>query len=192
MFVEDGWTLVKHRRWKPTKIGTNSLLRFDPSTVNIAQNRDQLLDTKLYRVLSKLDLPIICLGLGTLTHRDSLIQLQLLIMLNSSVKYCDPIFTSSEKKYLNSLGFKQANSIKVSDPTLFFMIHCPHEVYDEVVRENQSNLEHVIIVGNSFKGYRDMGKFNELEFNEITLDCLGNTFYNTSLISHLHRANSIE
>ena len=183
---EHGWTLVKHRKNRFSKPEARMVKRnFDPKSVNHSQYSDLLMNTKPYREMSKFKLPIICLGLGPLTNRDSLIQLQLLVLLDSRVSFCDPIFTSAEVRYLAKLGFSPADNIKVHKKTMFFMIHCPHELYLDVVTINKENLHLITIVGNSFKKYQEIGMFCDLEFEEIALDCLGNTFFNTSLIKFL-------
>ena len=40
-----------------------------------------------------------------------------------------------------------------TEPTLFYMIHCDMALYEAVLRENESNLEHILLAGNRLHHY---------------------------------------
>ena len=184
---DQGWVKVKARR----KLKSNSTVnlpqivqsKFDPSTIQLNQYDEMLKQSKIYHILRKFEYPITCLGLGTLSNRDSRVQLQLLLLLGRPVAIFDPIFSMQEQEYFRKLEFQPVLNLKVEVMTVFFMIHCPHSLYVRVVQENRDCLESIMIIGNSFNHYRENGLFHDIEFDELPLSCLGNTFYNTSLMS---------
>lgn len=66
----------------------------------------------------------------------------------------DPMFTAKELKVCQTLGFKvSTENLKgkheaVSGPTLFFMPHCPHRLYINLLWANWNRLDNLIILGN--------------------------------------------
>lgn len=66
----------------------------------------------------------------------------------------DPMFTAKELKVCEALGFAvSAENLKgkhqaVSGSTLFFMPHCPHRLYINLLWANWNRLDNLIILGN--------------------------------------------
>lgn len=155
---------------------------------SISQCRQELQSTKLFQQLQEAVLrgpppsAIVCYGIGNFGRKQStpsapLWQLacamQLRILLTREEKdipmyYYEPFMTPEEGSYLkttsvqviaeNERGRREAN-----EPTLFFMPHCPLELYSNVVFANRERLENIMIVGNSLVHYA-----NRLEQNEHT------------------------
>jgi hypothetical protein len=128
---------------------------------------------------------VVCLGLGPLEHSHSITQLALLEMLCSvdfKKSIYDPVFSAQESMFLQSKNYSTlAIKYPVTAKTIFYMIHCPHELYEQVLAEN--DLSNVIIVGNSFKEYQELGRFTLFRFKERPLKwTLNNCFSNTSLM----------
>lgn len=66
----------------------------------------------------------------------------------------DPLFSLKESLLCRNLGLfvsdenKKGKHKAASEPTLFFMPHCPYRLYVNLLWENWENLENVIILGN--------------------------------------------
>ena len=74
----------------------------------------------------------------------------------------DPVFREPEKQYLNSLGFTvlstNENCNRVIDNHqigLFFMPHGEKFMYSNLIESNQSHLQRIYIIGNSFHHYNE-------------------------------------
>lgn len=76
---------------------------------------------------------------------------------NSKVIIYDPKSPSEDKDYFKTLGFtfQEPKDFKTTKKTLFYMLHCPHELYDQVFQDNMNNLENVILLGNDLADYKD-------------------------------------
>jgi hypothetical protein len=112
---------------------------------------------------------LVCYGLGNFTlSYISKHQLSLLIALknyfNLSPESCvvyDPIFTTEEQTLLHDYGLTYCKSneegkrsvAEGSKGTLFFMPHCPKELYNNLLWANWSleRLSRITIIGNSFQ-----------------------------------------
>ena len=74
--------------------------------------------------------------------------------IRASFTIFDPMFTAKELKVCETLGFKVSTAnLKgkheaVSGPTLFFMPHCPHRLYINLLWANWNRLDNLIILGN--------------------------------------------
>ena len=121
-------------------------------------NKISILDTKLH-VCS-----LVCYGLGSIT--DSHIARHQLALLSAlKTFFClpsdscfiyDPAFTEEDKIIIVNSGLthienNEEGKRKVMLPTLFFMPHCPKELYNNLLWANWSPecLSNVILLGNS-------------------------------------------
>ena len=100
-------------------------------------------------------LRVVCYGLGSIfASRNAQGQFALaLLMAKGSLEVYDPVLQRDELEYLEEWGCRQAQppETRVKEPTLFFMPHCPQEVYVAVLKAN--DLNDVVILGNSFESY---------------------------------------
>lgn len=67
----------------------------------------------------------------------------------------DPIHSIQESKYLREIGL-QADCITdchrcVRSRTVFLMIHCTKNMYESVLKANETSISNVVIIGNSFQ-----------------------------------------
>lgn len=113
---------------------------------------------------------VIGLGLGRLDKGNGLYQLVLLELVvreirkqnpECMVSLYDPAHGAGDRAIVEGeLGFEvspndfdQGRKAVVLERTLFFMFHCSLRLYSNVLWANWSNLEHMIILGNSFQSY---------------------------------------
>jgi len=75
----------------------------------------------------------------------------------------DPVFSETEVQYARALGWdvpseNVAGRVNVVGRTLFFMPHCGHQLYSNVLSANWNaeSLAQTAILGNSFLGYAEM------------------------------------
>ena len=74
--------------------------------------------------------------------------------IRTSFTIYDPMFTTKELRVCEALGFKVSTAnLKgkheaASGPTLFFMPHCPHRLYINLLWANWNRLDNLIILGN--------------------------------------------
>lgn len=115
------------------------------------------------------DLPslsLILLGIGPFGYRQSFIQMCYAIALkkklsqfyNLTVSAFDPCFTDFENRLLASFGvsiLKENNfgRISSSNNAVFYMPHCPFQLYNNVLWSNWDRLHQTIIIGNRFSMY---------------------------------------
>lgn len=82
---------------------------------------------------------------------------------NTEVQIFDPLFTSKEHEVCRLLDLTVSNenlkgkhsTENTSNPTLFFMPHCPYRLYVNVLWKNWENLEKVFILGNRYEYFRN-------------------------------------
>ncbi|KAI9103093.1 hypothetical protein DFS34DRAFT_607431 [Phlyctochytrium arcticum] len=111
---------------------------------------------------------VVVYGLGSLLSEVSCWQLALLLEVMDSLKvHCsrwiyDPVMTESDRLAVERLEFQviaqnEQAARAALVPTLFYMPHCGHALYNNVLRANWSpaQLESVVIVGNSFDAYSE-------------------------------------
>lgn len=99
---------------------------------------------------------VISLGLGTLSFLKSRYQLAFLQIIALPTLIHDPLFTADDLHQFNSLHMTTGEmNLKVHTKTLFYMIHCPHSLYEQVLTENKDGLENVVILGNDFEQYTE-------------------------------------
>ena len=108
---------------------------------------------------------VVCYGVGNFSkgRRSSpLYQLAFILSIaneSSRIQYFDPCTTETELDLLQGLtnidliannerGFRS-----VEQETLFFMPHCPAQLYNNVLLANWANLDKVVIFGNSLSAY---------------------------------------
>ncbi|KAI8822664.1 uncharacterized protein EV422DRAFT_566337 [Fimicolochytrium jonesii] len=70
----------------------------------------------------------------------------------------DPVFTDLDKAVAGHykcliIPTNERGARPTTRPTLFYMPHCGHTLYDAVLRSNWSTLPGVVIIGNSFATY---------------------------------------
>jgi SRR1 len=192
---KDGFTLVT-RKSRMQKGQKPVVAAHMPSNINhlLKVHKEKLSTSRIYiQLLVKPFKHIVCFGLGSLNHRNSQIQLSLLILLagefKSSVTVYDPHSTKEEQLFLQELGFAQDECTdcckKVEHVTLFYMVHCPTWMYTKIMDANKANLELVHIVGNSFD---DIGLTCD---NDVKLENDLGVFNNTSLHSFLPIASPV-
>ena len=110
----------------------------------------------------------LCLGLGNFAQSpnsssqvSAKFQLLLLKAFASkrfkTVQVFDPILTSSEKNILRRLNIEPLNSNQEGhycfeqSKTVFFLPHCPKQLLNNLIWSNWSNLDFVLIIGNSIR-----------------------------------------
>ena len=112
-------------------------------------------------------LSLILLGIGPFGNRQSFIQMCYSIALKkrlsqfynlTQVSAFDPCFTDFENKLLVSFGvsiIKENNFGKISSSNnaVFYMPHCPFQLYNNVLWSNWDRLQQTIIIGNRFSMY---------------------------------------
>jgi hypothetical protein len=125
---------------------------------------------------------LVILGLGSIENNNSLIQFVLILLIKhkfNNIYFYDPIITKTEINFLQSFGFIFQNVQKVEELTVFYMIHCEHELYEQLVKNN--NLKDLIIIGNSFT---NNDNFTNIMFKEVVLaDDKDLIFNNTCIIT---------
>ena len=111
---------------------------------------------------------MVCYGIGHFgVSRASALQAGLAIHLRKRLGIhgpmfiYDPVLTENEQRAARSLGFtlltvNEVGLRVVQEATLFYMPHCGRRLYSNVLRANWSaaGLARLLIVGNSFEGYR--------------------------------------
>ena len=111
---------------------------------------------------------MVCYGIGHFgVSRASALQAGLAIHLRKRLGIhgpmfiYDPVLTENEQRAARSLGFtlltvNEVGLRVVQEATLFYMPHCGRRLYSNVLRANwgAAGLARVLIVGNSFEGYR--------------------------------------
>ena len=111
---------------------------------------------------------IVCLGVGNFVSQESpMLQMAFLYLLREDflenqveqlVVMYDPIFTELEMKicaHLNMTGMESAWK-GCSAPrglTLYYMPHCPYELYGSILDRNREAMSQSVIIGNSFSSY---------------------------------------
>ncbi|XP_062854365.1 SRR1-like protein [Trichomycterus rosablanca] len=138
----------------------------------------------------------VCYGLGNFSScvsaRYQLAMLLLLLgALQIPVERCcmyDPVFTGSECKTLRELGFtvlteNEEGKRAVSQPTLFYLMHCGKALYNNLLWSNwkPQTLPNVIVVGNSFLGIQERMLQKDLERDYSFLSDAMNVCEETSL-----------
>eukprot|EP01129_Flabellula_baltica_P015359 TRINITY_DN7729_c0_g1_i1.p1 TRINITY_DN7729_c0_g1~~TRINITY_DN7729_c0_g1_i1.p1 ORF type:complete len:253 (+),score=34.93 TRINITY_DN7729_c0_g1_i1:105-863(+) len=171
----DGFTPVGPTSKKPKK--NSSTFRGSPGKVvhrreffDFDMVRDDILDSPLYETLNLLlegvecNL-IVCYGIGSvLSSRYAFSQYVLLMLIREKyseveVQIYDPEFSQTDITFLESKNIsiidKNESGFRTVDtPTLFYMPHCPMELYSNVIAANvKSNLSNVVIIGNSISQY---------------------------------------
>ncbi|KAH0793353.1 SRR1-like protein [Histomonas meleagridis] len=147
-----------------------------------------------------------CLGIGD-PCKSAAARLQTSFILKLSTKcniqnitYFDPVLCESCRSILTRMGFECEEEdlegfIKFSPNTAFYMPHCPRFLYHNLLLANwdESQLQHLIIVGNSFESYEEKVRmlkqpnsscvedlFATKSVHEIKLDFKGNDFFDST------------
>jgi hypothetical protein len=112
---------------------------------------------------------IIALGLGSFQKAHSSLQLSFLIALRGElegstgsieVEVCDPVMNEVDLLVLQRFNMRNiSNSLGkytmgLGTKTLYFMPHCPHRLYSNVIFANFDRLPNLLILGNSFEAYK--------------------------------------
>lgn len=141
-------------------------------------------DTIAYFHQSQLNLrisKIIALGLGSFQKVHSSLQLSFLIALQEDlnltigqVDVCDPVMTEGDIRILHKFKLRSIPNLSGKYQmngayTLFFMPHCPYRLYSNVIWSNWDALGSVLILGNSFEGYR----LRQVRTDDDATDCVG-------------------
>ncbi|KAJ3266483.1 hypothetical protein HDU77_000583 [Chytriomyces hyalinus] len=108
----------------------------------------------------------VCYGIGSISEsRISQHQLAFLILLHeehqfANVECFDPVFSELDGEVLKSFGMTQiVNNERakrsISQETLFFMPHCGHTMYSNVLASNwtPAQVDKLAIIGNMFSAY---------------------------------------
>jgi len=107
---------------------------------------------------------VVCYGLGsTYESWNARHQLAFLVLLAEayeakSIQLHDPFLSKDELEALEALGVEQAQPPRSAKPyhgvrSLYFMPHCPAQIYADVLRGFAQALDELLIVGNSFLSY---------------------------------------
>ena len=167
---EDGFTLVTNKKRnhkksnsknvKILKNSNNKLLIEMPHNLDeiITKYTMQLKDHSILKRLQGLNLHknIVCFGIGNMCKADSRYQLALLRLLShKNTSIYDPYTTVPEYDYyINECRFNREVvedcKKEISEPTLFYMLHCETWMYLAVIEANKDHLEKIQILGNSF------------------------------------------
>ncbi|GAX77148.1 hypothetical protein CEUSTIGMA_g4594.t1 [Chlamydomonas eustigma] len=74
----------------------------------------------------------------------------------------DPAYDDMDKALLNKLGIEvlevnEGGRKAAGTPTMFYMPHCEHTLYEDLISHNKNNglLRNVVLLGNSLKQYRE-------------------------------------
>ena len=75
-----------------------------------------------------------------------------------SIQLHDPFLSKDELEALEALGIEQAQPPRSAKPyhgarSLYFMPHCPAQIYADVLKGFDKALDELLIVGNSFLSY---------------------------------------
>ena len=80
----------------------------------------------------------------------------------SQVHVYDPCMTAEELAVMAAAGYTAIGTNEeckraVDSPTLFYMVHCGLDMYNNVLWANwkSSQLHNVVVLGNSFSGYNE-------------------------------------
>jgi hypothetical protein len=168
----DGFTFVK-KKTKIRKKGTPHIDTFSEQSVKATLDRIHFPPMDFQTKIPKI--PIICYGLGSLSYRSSIIQLKFLLDLQPSfpsISLYDPISTPEEIQFFQSLGFHWINYTPQNEHVLYFMVHCEHSMYHDII--NNSN--NFFLIGNRLKDYQFDCETIEIDFGEYGID-----FYGTCL-----------
>ena len=107
---------------------------------------------------------VVCYGLGsTYESWNARHQLAFLVLLAeaygaTSIQLHDPFLSKDELEALEALGVEQAQPPRSAKPyhgvrSLYFMPHCPAQIYADVLKGFAQALDELLIVGNSFLSY---------------------------------------
>jgi hypothetical protein len=107
---------------------------------------------------------VVCYGLGsTYESWNARHQLAFLVLLAEayeaqSIQLHDPFLSKDELEALEGLGVEQAQPPRSAKPyhgvrSLYFMPHCPAQIYADVLKGFDKALDELLIVGNSFLSY---------------------------------------
>lgn len=132
---------------------------------------------------------MVCYGLGHFgVSRASALQAGLAIQLRKRLGLhgpmflYDPVLTGNEQSAARRLGFtlltvNEVGLRVVNEATLFYMPHCGRRLYSNVLRANWSavGLARLLIVGNSFEGYRMRMLTDEKAKRSCCVERLGDT-----------------
>ncbi|KAJ3367510.1 sensitivity to red-light reduced protein [Kappamyces sp. JEL0680] len=108
---------------------------------------------------------LVCLGIGSLELSATRHQVAFLTHLQSvmtglagPVRIWDPICSDEDVRFFQSMSnvvFGELSDFRVDGDTLFYMPHCPHFLYDKVIKDNHDQLASLIVLGNDFRDYQD-------------------------------------
>lgn len=122
---------------------------------------------------------IVCLGIGNFATNSNLTsqisaKYQLLLALSLAQKLTlteihvfDPVLSASEISILSKLGCAvskqnlEGKYFYPESPTLYFLPHCPKQLFNNLLWSNWTNLDSIFILGNSL---------NNLVLNQVHLD----------------------
>lgn len=122
---------------------------------------------RFYSVLgSELKMQMVIYGIGSIeSYETPRLQLGLAVLMKrkfswiGDVEVFDPILSATESRVLESLGCsvlsvnEQGRRCAIK-PTLFYMLHCEAELYDNLLQANWGALlKHMVLFGNSFETY---------------------------------------
>lgn len=133
--------------------------------------------SKLFKSIKKrpISSQVVCYGLGPLHLLASQVQLAMLLLLTPAhnISFYDPILNPKEVAFLMSLGMIQEEAIDcfkvVIVPTLFYMIHCPHSLYNNILKSN--SLSNIQIIGNSIEIIsKEMLRLPDFEISNVFSD----------------------
>ena len=105
-------------------------------------------------------------------HFDTRERTQMHRCVSVSVSVFDPVLSALEKDVLEALGCsiitknEQAKRV-VSEPTLFYMPHCPRGMYNNVIWANWGErLDNVGILGNSLTAYAENANLSTIKVHQ--------------------------
>jgi hypothetical protein len=169
---QDGFTTVT-KKTRIRKKGKKIELEFNADTIMNQLSRIPSLDQIL---LSRIPpMPVICYGIGPLSNRASVIQLKFLLVLAQrmqSVSLYDPISTAEEIEFYRQLGFHWIEYSPKHEDVLYYMIHCEHFMYKEILEQSTR----FALIGNHLEEYGCECETMEIDFGDYEME-----FYGTRL-----------
>ncbi|TPX53757.1 hypothetical protein PhCBS80983_g06177 [Powellomyces hirtus] len=110
------------------------------------------------------EIDVVCYGVGALTASNPQHQFALILLLRDQFKLAgelhifDPVMAKVDRAVAEHfqcvvIEKNERGHRPVTTPTLFYMPHCGHTLYNAVLRSNWPHLPRILILGNSFATY---------------------------------------
>jgi hypothetical protein len=168
----DGFTVVTKR----SKIKKIPQKRLDLFTIESVEKILKHISFPPFHFIKKVPkIPIVCYGLGSLSNRSSIIQLQFLLLLQPhfpSISIYDPISTLQEIEFFKSKGFKWTD-YNPKQNVFYYMIHCEHFMYHDILNQSTS----FVLLGNRLSQYQFKSQVMEVDFGDYEIEFYGSCLH---------------